>query len=175
MQLRDGRLWQTSRVIHLTDEFLKPGPGTICYWPANLGHPVAGTWSITVPLAPFSADDEYEPATFRPGAGGPELIATEISLDLVDLPANEVAALGSRTFTFPVKPEDGFIDGSIYLIAAHCPVDVTRIDFGQAGGDRIAATFHVHFDFDAAGGIGIRNRSAVLDTVLRFELGRLTS
>jgi hypothetical protein len=162
-------------VIYLTDEFLETGPGTICYWPADLGHPVAGTWSITVPLAPFSADDEYEPGTFRPGTGGPDLVATEISLDFIKLPADGLAALSNRTFTFPAKPADGFIDGSVYLIAAHCPVEVTRIDFGGAGRDRIVATFHVHFDFDAAGGIGISNRSAVLDAVLGFELGRLTS
>ncbi|MEU8797579.1 hypothetical protein [Spirillospora sp. NPDC048819] len=45
-------------MIDLTDELLKPTPGTLCYWPPDLDHPVAGTWSITIPLTPFSADDE---------------------------------------------------------------------------------------------------------------------
>ncbi|GAA0582806.1 hypothetical protein [Actinomadura livida] len=112
-------------MIELTDDFLKLKPGTICYWPATLDHPVAGTWHITIPLEPFSADDEYEPATFRPGDGGPELVKTEISLDHIHLSATELTGLSQRTFTFPVNPEDGYIDGSIYLVASHCPVDVT--------------------------------------------------
>ncbi|MGI8331361.1 hypothetical protein ACRYCC_15475 [Actinomadura scrupuli] len=162
-------------MIDLTDELLKPTAGTICYWPADLDHPVAGTWDIRIPLAPFSADDEYEPATFRPGTDGPELVSTEIMLDFIALPAGGTAALSRRTFTFPVKPEEGHIDGSIYLIAAHCPVEVTRIEFGTATPDQIKATLHAHFDFDAVGGVDIRNRTAVLRTVLRFELGKLFS
>ncbi|GAA2416407.1 hypothetical protein GCM10010191_28510 [Actinomadura vinacea] len=162
-------------MIDLTDEFLQPRPGTICHWPAGLDHPVAGTWTITIPLEPFSADDEYEPATFRPGTGGPELVTTDISLDFIKLPAAELATLSRRTFTFPVNPEDGYIDGSIYLVAAHCPVDVTRIEFGQAAPGHITATLHAYFDFDAAGGIDIHNRTADLKTILRFELGRPVS
>ncbi|GAA1892410.1 hypothetical protein [Actinomadura bangladeshensis] len=159
-------------VIALTDEFLKTRPGVLCYWPTDLDSPVAGTWSITAPLAPFSADDEYEPATFRPGTAGPEVVSTEISLDFIQLPATEPSGLGGLTFTFPESPEDGYIDGSVYLIAAHCPVYVRRIDFGRLVRDQLAATLHVYFDFAAAGGIGIHNRSAVLDTALHFEVGR---
>jgi hypothetical protein len=165
--------WHTLGVIDLTDEFLTPSGGTLCYWPGDLEHPVAGTWTITIPLAPFSADDPYEPATFRSGAGGPELVTTEIVLDFIKLPADEPAALSRRTFTFPVKPADGYIDGSIYLVTTHCPVNVTRIEFGSAAGGQIPAAVHVHFDFDAARGIGIHDRAAVLATALRFEVGRL--
>ncbi|MFG2243903.1 hypothetical protein [Spirillospora sp. NPDC048823] len=161
-------------MIDLTDEFLTPTPGTISYWPAGLDHPVAGTWSITIPLTPFSADDEYEPATFRPGASGPELVTTEISLDHIQLPATNPASLSRRVFTFPARHEEGHIDGSIYLIAAHCPVDVTRIEFGRATPDHITAALHTYLDFDAAGGIDIRNRTALLRTSLRFEPGHLT-
>jgi hypothetical protein len=160
-------------VIDLTDEFLKTMTGKLCYWPADLDSPVAGTWSITVPLVPFSADDEYEPATFRPGAGGPELVSTEISLDVIRLPAAEPSALRGRTFAFPAYPADGFIDGSVYLIAAHCPVRVPCIEFGQLAHDQITATLHTYFDFAAAGGIDIQNRSAPLETVLRFKVGQL--
>lgn len=159
-------------MIDLTDEFLKPTPGTIRYWPVDLDHPVAGTWDIVIPLEPFSADDEYEPETFRPGTSGPELVTTEIMLDYIKLPTDRPAGLSRRTFTFPVRYEDGHIDGSIYLIATHCPVDVTRIEFGAAATDQIAAVLHAYFDFDAARGIGICNRAAVLETTLRFELGR---
>ncbi|MGI5171809.1 hypothetical protein ACQEU3_46455 [Spirillospora sp. CA-253888] len=159
-------------MIELTDEFLQVEPGSLRYWPAHLDHPVAGTWAITIPLRPFSADDEYEPATFRPGTGGPELVTTEISLDSIELPATGLEALSRRAFTFPVNPEDGYIDGSIYLVATHCPVDVTRIGFGAASSDRIPATLHAHFAFGAAGGIDIYDRTAVLTTTLRFEPDR---
>lgn len=167
-----GGAWQTSGVIELTDEFLRTKPGTICHWPAHLDHPVAGTWSITIPLEPFSADDEYEPTTFRPGPGGPEPVTTEISLDHIRMPATGLEALSERVFTFPVNPERGYIDGSVYLVATHCPVDVTRIEFGPAAPGHITATLHAHFDFGAAGGIDIHDRTADLKTTLRFEVGR---
>jgi hypothetical protein len=160
-------------VIELTDDFLKSKIGTARYYPAELDHPIAGTWTIEIPLEPFSADDEYDPATFRPGSGGPEFVETEIVLDFIKLPADDLSMLTRRTFTFPVGHEEGFIDGSIYLIATHCPVDVTRIDFGESMGNQITATFHAHFDFDRARGIEIRNRTAALETTLRFELGHI--
>lgn len=109
-----------------TDEFLRPKSGTIEYYRADLDHPVAGIWSIEIPLEPFSADDEFDPATFRPGPAGPEIIDTAIVLDFIKLPAEELTELSQRTFTFPVNPEDGYIDGSIYLIAAHCPLPSGR-------------------------------------------------
>lgn len=160
-------------MIDLTDDFLRLRTGTIRYYPAGLDHPVAGTWTIEIPLEPFSADDEFDPATFRPGSDGPELIETEIVLDFIELPADELAGLSRRTFEFPQRHEDGYIDGSIYLIAAHCPLDVTRISFGKATADQMTAIFHTRFDFDSAGGIDIHNRTAVLQTVLKFELGQL--
>jgi hypothetical protein len=161
-------------VIDLTDELLQPQPGAICYYPRDLDSPVAGTWSIEIPLAPFSADDEFRPATFRSGSGGPKFIQTEVRLDFIELPTDKLSALSERTFTFPVNPEDGYIDGSVYLLGTHNPVDVTRIDFGKADSDQVPARFHAYFDF--GDGINeLRNRTAALETVLRFELGRLVT
>jgi hypothetical protein len=88
-------------VFDLTDEFLQLRLGVIRYYRADLDHPVTGTWSIEIPLPPFSAEDEYEPSTFRPGPGGPTLIETEISLDFIKLPADHLAALNQQTFAFP--------------------------------------------------------------------------
>ncbi|GLZ09709.1 hypothetical protein Acsp03_71750 [Actinomadura sp. NBRC 104412] len=158
-------------MIDLTDELLQPRPGTIRYHPADLDSPTAGTWSIEIPLAPFSADDEYRPATFRSGSGGPKLIQTAIRLDFIELPTDHLSALSKRTFTFPVNPQDGYIDGSVYLLHTHNPVDVTRIDFGEMNSDQIPARLHAYFDF--GDGINdLRNRNAVLETVLRFKPGR---
>lgn len=156
-------------MFDLTDKFLQLRPGVIRYYRADLDHPVTGTWSIEIPLLPFSADDEYEPSTFRPGPDGPTLIETEISLDFIKLPADHLAALNQQTFAFPTDFEEGFIDGSIYLLATHNRVNVTRIDFGSASADQITARLHAAFDFEHAR-TGIRNRTAELDTTLLFQL-----
>jgi hypothetical protein len=156
-------------MFDLTDEFLRLRTGVIRYYRADLAHPVAGTWSIETPLAPFSADEEYEPETFRPDSDGPTFIETQISLDSITLPGDHLAALNRRTFSFPAAFEEGFIDGSIYLLATHSPIDVTRIDFGQASADQITARLHARFDFERAH-MGIRNRTAELETTLRFQL-----
>ncbi|WP_405566943.1 hypothetical protein OG317_01120 [Streptomyces sp. NBC_01167] len=156
-------------MFDLSNEFLQPLTGTIRYYRADLDHPVAGTWSIQIPLAPFSADDEYEPTTFRPGLGGPTLIETEISLDFIKLPATHLMALNQQTFDFATDFEEGFIDGSIYLLATHNRVHVTRIDFGLGGTDQITASLHAAFDFEHAR-TGIRTRTAELDAMLLFQL-----
>ncbi|MBE1531256.1 hypothetical protein [Actinomadura algeriensis] len=158
-------------MIDFTDELLRLKPGTITYYAADLDSPVAGTWSIEIPLEPFSADDEYEPETFRPGQAGPELVETEFSLDFISLPTEHLTALSARTFTFPVNPEDGYIDGSIYLVGTHNPVDVTRIAFGETRGDEVRATLHAELVLGAP----IRDRTANLETTLRYRQGRLAT
>ena len=47
-------------MFSLTDDFLSPLPGWIRYWGAEAGEPRAGSWSIGIPLAPFSADERVE-------------------------------------------------------------------------------------------------------------------
>ncbi|MFI0367778.1 hypothetical protein ACH35V_07850 [Actinomadura sp. 1N219] len=153
-------------MIDFIDEFLSLRPGTIVYYPADLDHPVAGTWSIDIPLEPFSADGEYEPETFRPGRGGPTLVDTAFSLDSISLPAASLAELSGRAFTFPVNPEEGYIDGSIYMVATHNPVDVTRIVFGEAAEDMIPATLHAELILET---VEMNNRTAILETTLRFK------
>ncbi|GAA0965511.1 hypothetical protein [Actinocorallia libanotica] len=155
-------------MFDLADEFLQPHTGVIIYYWAGLDHPVAGSWSIQIPLLPFSAEDEYEPSTFRPGTEGPTIVETEISLDFISLPGDHLTTLDRQIFSFPTAFQEGFIDGSIYLLATHNRVDVTRIDFGPAGEDQITARFHVAFDFEHTR-TGIRNRTAELDTTLLFQ------
>ncbi|MFF2555487.1 hypothetical protein ACFVUS_31085 [Nocardia sp. NPDC058058] len=148
-----------------SDEFLVPRLGTIRYLPENLNDPTAESWSITVPLAPFSATDIYDPNTFRVGTAGPEIIKTALRLDWIEVPATQLDELSGRTFTFPVNPEGNFIDTTIYLGGGHCLVDVTRIDFGHSRDGQIQATLHAEFDFDSEG-VEIENRAAVMTTNL---------
>jgi len=155
-------------MLTLSDSLLRPDTGRIAYLAPSRPGPDAGTWSISVPLLPFCADDRLDPHTFRPGVDGPELIETEIGLEFIDLPGSDLGALAGRTFDFPVNPDDGYIDGSVYLGGVHNPVDVTRIEFGAAQDQSIDAVLHAAFDFTQEG-VAIENRSAVLRVVLRYE------
>lgn len=91
---------------------------------------MSGEWFIAIPLAPFSADDQYS-TSWRPGLEGPAIIETSIQLEAVNLPATAVEELARQTFTFPVNPVPGYIDASVYLGGSHNPVDVTTLRFGD--------------------------------------------
>lgn len=130
-------------VLTLPDSLLRPDLGQITYLSALRPGPDAGTWAISVPLLPFSADDEFDSATFRPGVDGPVLIQTEVRLDFIELPGEDLAALAGRGFEFPANPAAGYVDGSIYLEGTHNAVDVTRIEFRIPRGDRVDAVLHL--------------------------------
>lgn len=155
-------------VLELSDDLLRPEPGRIVHLSPLRTGPAAGTWAITVPVAPFSAVDLYDPATFRPGTDGPEIIATAVDGEFIDLPGDDLAALANRTFDFPVNPHDGYIDASIYLGGGHNPVDITRMEFGAARSQDIDVVLHAAFDFTQEG-VEIENRSALLHVTLQFE------
>ena len=74
-------------------------------------------------------------------------MSTQIRLDFIEVPAEDLSGLANRAFQFPINPADGYIDGSIYLCGSHNPVDVTAIEFGPAGVHSISATFVATFDF----------------------------
>jgi hypothetical protein len=57
------------------------------------------------------------------------LVDTSIRLDGIDLPSLHLSELAGKQFNFPLNPEDGAIDGSIYLDNAHHPVDVSSLSF----------------------------------------------
>src|SRR5258706_15902406 len=96
-------------------EFIAPLPGTLSGEPNDV--------RITIPLRPFVLD------------GQP--VSTTIHLDTFSFPVTAFAELAACHFTFPVNPEPGFIDGSVYIRHVHNPVDVTVIRFGKLSGDTI--------------------------------------
>lgn len=155
-------------MLELSDDLLRLEPGRIVYLSPRRSGPAAGTWSVTVPLATFSAADHYDPATFHPGTDGPEIIKTAVVGEFIDLPGGDLAGLTDRTFDFPVNPHTGYIDASIYLGGGHNPVDITRMEFGAAHSQCIDVALHVAFDFTQEA-VEIANRSAVLHANLRFE------
>ncbi len=81
----------------------------------------SGTVSLEIELAPFELKiDDYS-----------ESVKTSIRLEGINIPL-ELTELEGREFLFPINPEDGYIDGSVYFFAAHSPVDVSKITFGKA-------------------------------------------
>jgi hypothetical protein len=76
---------------------------------------VPGNISITLLMLPF----------LREG----EIVNTEIRLDGINLPSNMLRDLADKVFAFPINPDVGYIDGSIYLEGTHHPVDVTSLRF----------------------------------------------
>ena len=127
-------------------QLIRPTPGEIVFFGEDVPAPRTGTWSIAVPIEPFSADDEYS-MEWRAGTEGPYVVSTQIRLEFIEVAADDLSGLGNRAFQFPVNPADGYIDGSIYLCGSHNPVDVTAIEFGPAGVNSIRATFVAKFDF----------------------------
>jgi hypothetical protein len=132
--------------VAFPSQLIKSTPGEIVFFGSDVPAPSRGTWSIVVPIEPFSADDEYA-KEWRAGTEGPFIVSTQIRLDFIEMPAEDLAGLANRAFRFPVNPVDGYIDGSMYLCGSHNPVDVTAIEFGPAGVNWIRATIVATFDF----------------------------
>jgi len=113
-------------------------------FPVEHVRPTGGTfggsphdYSITITLAAFELDGESHDA--------------EIILEGIDIPDGSAAALANKQFAFPANPEDGYVDGSIYLCNVHNPVDVTRIAFGAPKGSFLPVELDVRFVFEFEG------------------------
>ncbi len=96
-----------------------------------------GWFNIFVPITPFSLDGET--------------VTTSFELEAIDFGTQSIAELANKTFVFPVNPEDGYIDGSIYLANVHNPADVTEIAFGPYSGSTITATITLRILFSFEG------------------------
>ncbi len=121
----------------------------------------AGKASIEIYLQPVHFPREM--VEQEPGLNGG--IESTIRLDFIELPTVELAELAGRTFDFPVNPVDGYIDGSIYLLNVHNPVDVTRISFGELQTDGLAVTFETFWNMEFEGDT-FHNFNLTLDTLL---------
>lgn len=95
------------------------------------------------------------------------LVETEFRFDGVQL-SEDRQALPNQTFTFPVNPNDGYIDGSIYLCCVHAPADVTSTKFGDICGDLINAEFSIHLNFEFEGP-SFQNTTIAVSVPLRIN------
>jgi hypothetical protein len=101
-----------------------------------------GGVSITILIKPFLSNQE--------------IIDTSIRLDDVDLPSSMLSDLAGKSFEFPTNPDEGCIDGSIYLGHAHHPVDVTSLVFNKSrdGNLNLVVKGVYIFDFEGLGDLG---------------------
>ena len=110
-------------------ERMKPLSASLCGTPGDM--------LIDIPLVPFHL--------------GEGLVKTNIRLEGINLPVSEVTTLAGRSFHFPVNPEDGYIDGSIYIEHAHHPIDVHEISFGESVDGETPIRLKVRFVFSTEG------------------------
>ncbi|BDI30025.1 hypothetical protein CCAX7_20760 [Capsulimonas corticalis] len=111
-------------------------------------------YNIEIPIVPFELDDER--------------VKTSIRLDWIDFGDKTITELTNTAFIFPVNPEEGYIEGSIYLRSAHNPVDVTRIDFDNLTDNILAAALDMRILFEFED-IGFKNIDYTLNARLRIK------
>jgi hypothetical protein len=102
-----------------------------------------GDISLRVPIKPFhlALQDYDEPIE----------VQTSLELHCIDLPSSNLEELAEKTFCFPRNPEEGYIDGSIYIEHAHHPADVTRIKFGSMMEGQLPVEMDIELDFGFEG------------------------
>lgn len=93
-----------------------------------------------------------------------EIIETSIRLDFVELTEPLISYIG-KTIIFPINPEEGYIDGSVYLRNAHNPVDVTEIRFATLKEGNLTIEISMQFIFDYEG-IGFKNEDLKKELIL---------
>jgi hypothetical protein len=84
---------------------------------------------------------------------------TSIHLTQVALPYDLSNCIG-KTFNFPINPNPGYIDGSVYLAERHNPVDVSEIKFISIEKNKLTAEISMFFDFEFEG-TGLKNETLV--------------
>jgi hypothetical protein len=112
--------------------------------------PVALLRPLVAHLSPSAihahgADLQIELAPFVL-SGAP--VHTAIRLDGVGLPSQSLAQLAGQRLRFPVNPEPGYIDGTIYVEGSHHAVDISELRFGELDpqGLPVMLEGRIHFD-----------------------------
>ena len=109
-----------------------------------------GNVSIEIMISPFLHDQE--------------IVDTSIHLDCINLPSSILRDLAGKSFEFPTNPNDGYIDGSIYLNNAHHPVDVTSLNFSKSRNGQLVLIVKGVYIFNYEGLDGLDNTQFTLAT-----------
>lgn len=111
-----------------------------------------GYYSIILPISKFVLEEE--------------IVSTLVQLYAIELPETLSNYIGKTVF-FPINPEDGYIDGSVYLRNVHNPVDVPEIKFLKLENDFIELEVTMKFDFEYEA-IGYKNE--ILKAVVKLTI-----
>lgn len=93
---------------------------------------------------------------------------TSIQLDFINFDFRSFLDIEGQEFEFPSNPDEGYIDGSIYLDYQHIPVDITQISFGSFDGSTIKAKLIGKILFDYCGYTEPK-QALNLEVMLQFE------
>lgn len=115
-----------------------------------------GYASISVGLAPFQFDTETHETSLR---------CDQVELNLDDFPA-----LAGKTFEFPLNPEPGYIDGSLYLFGVHVVFLTKSLSFGQIGEETIPLRIEGTLEFSSSGLPEYEDVVLILETTLPLPL-----
>lgn len=111
-------------------------------------------FSISIPLAPFTFENEE--------------VDTMVGLDFIRFPTTW-RSLAGNTYTFPINPTPGFVDGSLYLDNVHNPVDVSRIKFGRFTESSVDVDLDIQIDFTYEGPSHLGKPKATWSVKLTFD------
>ncbi|MGY5779601.1 hypothetical protein [Rhizobium sp. LEGMi135b] len=115
-----------------------------------------GLASISVGLAAFEFDTETHDTLLR--------------CDQIDLDLGDLSALSGKNFEFPLNPEPGYIDGSIYLFGAHVIFLTERLSFGSAGEETVPLRIDGILEFSSSGLTRYEDVALSLETALHLPL-----
>lgn len=105
---------------------------------------------ISIPISPFVLDKQT--------------IKTSIELEGIKID-NELENLIGETITFPVNPEPGYIDASMYIRNSHVPVDVTKIKIKKIIKSKAHVDIVADFLFEHEA-VGFKNEKLKIGAIL---------
>ncbi|MFZ4927998.1 hypothetical protein [Chryseobacterium sp. Mn2064] len=111
------------------------------------------SYTIDIPVSSFILDGE--------------VVKTSVRLDFIHLAEPPISYVG-KTVEFPVNPEEGYVDGSIYLRSCHNPADLTRLKFLQLDNETLTVEISLTFDFEYED-IGFHNEELVKTIELEWK------
>lgn len=76
-----------------------------------------------------------------------EVIGTSLILDSIIFEINDLKELENKSFDFPMYPETGYIDASVYIFWTHHPVSVSKITFGKIDNGYIAVSIDYNIEY----------------------------
>jgi hypothetical protein len=76
---------------------------------------------------------------------------TSFHLDWIKLDIHSLQDLENKTFTFPINPEIGYIDGSVYMFDVHNIIDTKTLSFGEFKNQKIPLKINSRIDFELEG------------------------